>query len=169
MMRATLRCRGRGHGLRARKCSTLPRTNDDRVQLLRLLPLLYVARGEHLRPAASEGAWLASVRPFLTAEKGFFVMNAIDAEHDLHRLREAIDRVDEVIVRLLNQRAKYAIEIGELKGILGLPVYAPEREKDVLLHVERTSEGPLDPATVRRLFERIIDESRRVEREASHM
>jgi len=96
-------------------------------------------------------------------------MNAIDAEHDLHRLREAIDRVDEVIVRLLNQRAKYAIEIGELKGILGLPIYAPEREKDVLHHVERTSEGPLDPATVRRLFERIIDESRRVEREASHM
>ena len=96
-------------------------------------------------------------------------MNAIDAEQDLSRLREAIDRVDEVIVRLLNQRARYAIEIGELKGILGLPVYAPEREKEVLLHVERTSEGPLDPSTVRRLFERIIDESRRVEREASHV
>ena len=72
-------------------------------------------------------------------------MNAIDAEHDLNRLRDAIDRVDEVIVRLLNQRAKYAIEIGELKGILGRPIYAPEREKDVLLHVERTSEGPLRP------------------------
>jgi chorismate mutase len=94
-------------------------------------------------------------------------MNAIDAEHDLTRLRDAIDRVDEVIVRLLNQRAKYAIEIGELKGVLGLPVYAPEREKEVLQHVERTSDGPLDPATVRRLFERIIDESRRVERHAS--
>ena len=88
-------------------------------------------------------------------------MNAIDAEHDLTRLRDAIDRVDEVIVRLLNQRAKYAIEIGELKGLLGLPIYAPEREKDVLQHVERISEGPLDPVTVRRLFERIIDESRR--------
>ena len=94
-------------------------------------------------------------------------MHAIDAEHDLGRLRDAIDRVDEVIVRLLNQRAKYAIEIGELKGVLGLPVYAPEREKEVLLHVERTSDGPLDPVTVRRLFERIIDESRRVEREAA--
>ena len=94
-------------------------------------------------------------------------MNAIDAEHDLIRLRDAIDRVDEVIVRLLNQRARYAIEIGELKGVLGLPIYAPEREKEVLQHVERTSDGPLDGATVRRLFERIIDESRRVEREAS--
>ena len=94
-------------------------------------------------------------------------MNAHDTETELTRLRDAIDRVDEVIVRLLNQRAKYAIEIGELKGILGLPIYAPEREKDVLAHVERTSEGPLDPGTVRRLFERIIDESRRVERHAS--
>jgi chorismate mutase len=90
-----------------------------------------------------------------------------DAERDLCRLRDAIDRVDEVLVRLLNQRAKYAVEIGEIKGILGLPIYAPEREKDVLHHVERTSEGPLAPAAMRRLFERIIDESRRVEREAS--
>jgi len=94
-------------------------------------------------------------------------MNAIDAEHDLARLRDAIDRVHEVIVRPLNQRAKYAIEIGELKGLLGLPIYAPEREKDVLQHVERISDGPLEPVTVRRLFERIIDESRRVEREAA--
>ena len=90
-----------------------------------------------------------------------------DAAKDLCRLRDAIDRVDEVLVRLLNQRAKYAVEIGEIKGILGLPIYAPEREKDVLHHVEQTSEGPLAPAAMRRLFERIIDESRRVEREAS--
>jgi chorismate mutase len=90
-----------------------------------------------------------------------------DAERDLNRLRDAIDRVDEVLVRLLNQRAKYAVEIGELKGILGLPIYAPEREKQVLQHVERTSSGPLEVAAMRRLFERIIDETRRVEREAS--
>ena len=94
-------------------------------------------------------------------------MDRQDAELELSRLRDAIDRVDEVIVRLLNQRAKYAIEIGEIKPVLGMPIYAPEREKQVLLHVERTSGGPLDPTTIRRLFERIIDESRRVERQAS--
>ena len=92
-----------------------------------------------------------------------------DAEAELKRLREAIDRVDEVLVKLLNQRAKYAVEIGEIKGLLSLPVYSPECEKEVLRHAEETSRGPLDPAAVRRLFERIIDESRRVEREsASH-
>ncbi len=94
-------------------------------------------------------------------------MDRPDAEQELSRLRDAIDRVDEVIVRLLNQRAKYAIEIGEIKAVLGLPVYVPEREKHVLLHVERTSDGPLDPGTMRRLFERIIDESRRVERQGT--
>jgi chorismate mutase len=86
-------------------------------------------------------------------------MERSDAEREIDRIRDAIDRVDEVIVRLLNQRAKYAIEIGEIKGTLGLPIYAPEREK--------TCEGPLDGQSMRRLFERIIDESRRVEREAA--
>ena len=94
-------------------------------------------------------------------------MNAHDARSELTRLRDAIDRVDEVLVKLLNQRARYAVEIGEIKGILSLPIYAPEREKEVLQHVESISAGPLDGAAVRRLFERIIDESRRVEREAS--
>ena len=90
-----------------------------------------------------------------------------DAEAELKRLREAIDRVDDVLVKLLNQRAKYAVEIGEIKGVLDLPIYAPEREKQVLQHVESASEGPLEESAVRRLFERIIDESRRVERQSA--
>lgn len=94
-------------------------------------------------------------------------MNEIDAEVELKRLRDAIDRVDEVLVKLLNQRANYAIEIGHIKGHLSLPVYSPDREKEVLQRVESSSRGPLEPVAVRRLFERIIDESRRVERESA--
>ena len=94
-------------------------------------------------------------------------MLELDAEAELKRLREAIDRVDEVLVKLLNQRAKYAVEVGEIKGLLSLPIYAPEREKEVLQRVEESSAGPLDGVAVRRLFERIIDESRRVERETA--
>lgn len=90
-----------------------------------------------------------------------------DANRDLERLREAIDRVDEVLVKLLNQRARYAIEIGEVKAVLGMEIYLPEREKRVLSNVERVSPGPLDREAVRRLFERVIDESRRCEREAA--
>jgi chorismate mutase len=93
-----------------------------------------------------------------------FAVSADAAPRELARLREAIDHVDEVLVRLLNQRTKYAIEIGRIKGVIDLPVYSPEREKQVLTNVESWSEGPLAPAAMRRLFERIIDEARSVER-----
>ena len=96
-----------------------------------------------------------------------FAVSEEKAPRELARLREAIDHVDEVIVRLLNQRAKYAVEVGEIKGVLGKPIYSAEREKQVLENVERWSDGPLEPLAMRRLFERIIDESRRVERQAS--
>jgi chorismate mutase len=96
-----------------------------------------------------------------------FAVSEERAPRELVRLREAIDRIDEVLVRLLNERAKYAIEIGQIKGVLSLPIYSPEREKQVLENVERWSDGPLETLAIRRLFERIIDESRRVERQAS--
>jgi chorismate mutase len=94
-------------------------------------------------------------------------MNEIDAEAELKRLRDAIDRVDEVLVKLLNQRAKWALEIGRVKKAAGLPIYQPEREARVVAHVVGASRGPLEPAAIQRLFERIIDESRRVERESA--
>ena len=96
-----------------------------------------------------------------------FAVSEEKAPRELARLREAIDHIDEVLVRLLNQRAKYAVEVGQIKGVLSMPIYSPEREKQVLENVERWSEGPLEPMAIRRLFERIIDESRRVEREAA--
>ena len=92
-----------------------------------------------------------------------------EAKREILRAREAIDRVDEVLVKLLNQRIKYAVEIGELKSLLQMPIYSPDREKEVLNNVERLSEGPLEPVTMRRLFERIVDEARRIERETSEM
>lgn len=95
-----------------------------------------------------------------------FAVTEDRAPRELARLREAIDHVDEVLVNLLNQRAKYAVEVGRIKAVMSLPVYSPDREKQVLENVERWSGGPLHPAAMRRLFERIIDESRRVEREA---
>ena len=96
-----------------------------------------------------------------------FAVSEEKAPRELTRLREAIDHIDEVLVRLLNERAKYAVEVGQIKGVLALPIYSPDREKQVLENVERWSDGPLEPLAMRRLFERIIDESRRVERQAS--
>ena len=79
-------------------------------------------------------------------------------------LRQKIDALDEELVRLLNARAACALEIGSVKKTAGLPVYQPSRETEVLKHVQSINPGPLDDAAVRRLFERIIDEARRLER-----
>jgi len=87
----------------------------------------------------------------------------------LDELRQDIDRVDEVLVRLLNERARCVCEIGRLKRDLGIEVYQPDREKDVIRHVRAVAcEGPLGPDAVARLFERIIDEARRLERRVVH-
>jgi chorismate mutase-like protein len=87
----------------------------------------------------------------------------------LDELRRDIDRVDEVLVRLLNERARCACEIGRLKKEQGVEVYQPEREKQVLNHVRSVAaEGPLGPEAIARLFERIIDEARRLERRVVH-
>jgi chorismate mutase-like protein len=87
----------------------------------------------------------------------------------LEDLRRNIDRVDEVLVRLLNERARCVCEIGLLKKDANLEVYQPDREKDVLRHVrELACEGPLGPDAIARLFERIIDEARRLERRVVH-
>jgi chorismate mutase-like protein len=83
----------------------------------------------------------------------------------LDDLRRDIDRVDEVLVRLLNERARCVCEVGRLKKEQGLEVYQPDREKEVLAHVRGiAAEGPLGSEAVARLFERIIDEARRLER-----
>jgi chorismate mutase len=87
----------------------------------------------------------------------------------LDELREDIDRVDEVLVRLLNERARVACEIGQLQNQLGVEIYQPDREKQVLAHVRGiAAEGPLGSDAIARLFERIIDEARRLERQMVH-
>ena len=82
----------------------------------------------------------------------------------LDALRERIDRLDEQIVRLLSARAACALEIGHEKKLRNMEIYQPGREAEVLAHVQGLNEGPLDNGAIRRLFERIIDEARRLER-----
>ncbi|HET7217590.1 MAG TPA: chorismate mutase [Vicinamibacterales bacterium] len=88
----------------------------------------------------------------------------VDALDDL---RKKIDALDEALVRLLNARAACALEIGRFKKEIGLAIYQPSREAEVLGHVQDINPGPLDDGAVRRLFERIIDEARRLERIAN--
>jgi chorismate mutase len=82
--------------------------------------------------------------------------------------RRRIDEIDRKLVELLNERSKCALELGKLKQQANLPLYQPDREKEVLENAEQNNKGPLTDAAIRRLFERIIDEARSAERRAMH-
>lgn len=90
-----------------------------------------------------------------------------EQEAALDEWRRRIDTIDEQLMRLLNSRSACAVEIGRIKRAVGLPIYSPEREAWILERVMRENPGPLDPTAVRRVFERIIDEGRRLERLAA--
>jgi chorismate mutase len=85
---------------------------------------------------------------------------------NLQDWRRRIDEIDRKLVELLNERSHCALEIGKLKQASNLPLYQPEREKEVLENAVQSNSGPLTDAAIRRLFERIIDEARSAERAA---
>lgn len=86
--------------------------------------------------------------------------------NDLDGWRKKIDEIDQQLVKLLNERSRCAVEIGHLKKQRNMPAWQPEREAEILRNVVKTNRGPLDDAAMRRLFERIIDEARALERHA---
>ncbi|MBP1752717.1 MAG: chorismate mutase [Geobacteraceae bacterium] len=83
---------------------------------------------------------------------------------DINEIRNEIDRLDDELLRIFNERAILALKIGEIKKQSGLPVYDPEREKKIFQRMKNGNPGPLDDQAIVRLFERVIDESRRLER-----
>ena len=78
--------------------------------------------------------------------------------------RRKIDEIDSKLVELFNERSKCAIEIGKIKHAEHLRVYDPEREREILKRIKAANQGPLDDESLQRLFERVIDECRRIER-----
>lgn len=88
----------------------------------------------------------------------------------IDELRARIDHIDERLVDLLNQRMTCALEVGRLKHDAGLEIYQPDREKAVVHHVQdcgQRTQGPLGREALARVFERIIDEARKLERAAA--
>lgn len=79
--------------------------------------------------------------------------------------RRRIDAVDVQILALLNERTRIVEEIGRIKQHLSMAIYEPKREDDVFRNVTSRNTGPLSCEAVRRVFERIIDEMRTVQRD----
>lgn len=87
-----------------------------------------------------------------------------EAAAELAAYREGIDRIDLELLALLNERTKIVEKIGKIKQAASLPVYEPKREDAVYRNVLDHNEGPLTTDAVRRIFERIIDEMRTLQK-----
>ncbi|MBA4250324.1 MAG: chorismate mutase [Chlorobiaceae bacterium] len=91
-------------------------------------------------------------------------LSDIEREEILNRLRNEIDLLDEQIVALLSRRTFHSVLIGRVKKSLGISTYSPEREKDVATRVKKNKIEPLTDVAITRIYERILDESRAIQR-----
>ena len=91
-------------------------------------------------------------------------MTKDEARAKLDEFRVLIDDVDRRIVDLLNERTRTVEEIGRVKKHSDLPIYEPKREELVFANIIGHNQGPLSPEALRRIFERIIDEMRTIQR-----
>jgi chorismate mutase-like protein len=91
-------------------------------------------------------------------------MTVQEARARLEEFRVAIDDVDRRIVALLNQRTLVVEDIGRVKREAHLPIYEPRREDQVFANIAAANGGPIGQEAVRRIFERIIDEMRTIQR-----
>jgi chorismate mutase len=83
---------------------------------------------------------------------------------DISDWRRKIDELDGKLVELLNQRATAAIGIGRLKRNTDLPIYEPEREREVISNVQRLNGGPLAARDLAQIYERIMDVMRSIQK-----
>ncbi len=84
---------------------------------------------------------------------------------DIEDWRRKIDEVDLQLVRLINQRAQCAQEIGKLKRDSAMPIYEPDREKIIFQNIARANAGPLSNVQLRQVYERLVDVMRQLQRE----
>src|SRR5689334_21569035 len=82
----------------------------------------------------------------------------------LEEYRVLIDEIDRRLVALLNERTRVVENIGRVKRGATLPIYEPKREEQVFANVIGSNGGPLTEEALRRVFERIIDEMRSIQR-----
>jgi len=91
-------------------------------------------------------------------------MTLDEARAELEKCRVLVDDVDRRLVALLNERTRVVQEIGRVKRQTNMPIYEPKREDQVFANISGSNRGPLTEEAVRRIFERIIDEMRMIQR-----
>lgn len=82
----------------------------------------------------------------------------------LEEIRARIDEIDDGIINLLNERARAAIQIGEIKKQANAHVYAPAREKQIIEQLCAKNKGPLTNDALKSIYKEIISASRSLEK-----
>src|SRR6266446_2134789 len=78
--------------------------------------------------------------------------------------RKAIDKLDGHIVKLLNERTKHVLAIGEIKIKAGEEIYAPHRERAVLQRICRRNKGPMTAESLRAIYREIMSSALSLEK-----
>jgi chorismate mutase/prephenate dehydratase len=78
--------------------------------------------------------------------------------------RKAIDKYDAHIVKLLNDRTKHVLAIGEIKRKAGEEIYAPHRERAVLQRICRKNQGPITNDSLRAIYREIMSSALSLEK-----
>ncbi len=80
------------------------------------------------------------------------------ADDSANSPRAAIDRIDDEVLRLLNERAALALKVGEVKRRGETSLCDNQREREVLARLGQQNPGPLEEKSVANIFQRIMDE-----------
>ena len=87
-------------------------------------------------------------------------------ERAIESLRRRIDVLNRSILQMLNRRVRAAQRIGAIKKEKGMRISDPARERAILAALVRHNPGPLDEKAVRAVFQAVIRQTKRLERES---
>src|SRR6188474_376944 len=86
------------------------------------------------------------------------------AAQQMKSLRSQIDKLDQHILRLINERAEGAVEIGQLKALTQEDIFAPAREEEVIQNLLANNKGPLLPVTIRAIYRELMSGARALQK-----
>lgn len=92
-------------------------------------------------------------------------LNKDETEILLSKLRNEIDSLDEKLTKLLSKRTYFSVMIGRVKRTLKMPTYNPEREREISKRINKFAKKPLTTSALKRIYERILDESRAIQKD----
>ncbi len=114
--------------------------------------------------------------------KSLFVLGSFPVYDELHRyqppavsnefssmaeINSAMDKIDEELITLINERAKLVVDVGVFKRKSDVPIYAPHREAAVLTKIKALNQGPLEDKTLEAIYRELMSGSFALEKPLS--